>query len=80
MLRGGVNPCSVRLRQVHDKAIVGGFERERIPTQRSSGPVRRVDFGDNPDLVAVMENLVRDGTARARAMQDEIVVDHFAGQ
>jgi hypothetical protein len=68
------------LRQVHDKAIVGGFERERIPTRRSSGADRRVDFADNPDLVAVMENLVRDGAARAGAMQDEIVVAYFAGQ
>jgi hypothetical protein len=80
MLRGGVNPCSIRLRQVRDKAIVGGFERERIPTRRSSRPARRVDFSDNPDLVTLMENLVRDGTARAGAMQDEIVVDYFASQ
>jgi hypothetical protein len=80
MLRGGVNLCSIRLRQVHDKAIVAGFERERIPTRRSSSPARRVDFSDNPDLVALMENLVRDGTARASAMQHEIVVDYFASQ
>jgi hypothetical protein len=34
---GGVNPRPIRLRQVHDKAIVGGFERERISSPRPCG-------------------------------------------
>jgi len=80
MLRGGANLRSIRLRQVHDKAIVGAFERERIPTRRLCGAGRRADFGDSPDLVALVVNLMRDGAARADAVQNEIVVNDVAGQ
>jgi hypothetical protein len=37
MLAGGMNPRSIRLREMDDKSIAGGLERERIsPCQPSS--------------------------------------------
>jgi len=80
MLRGGADPRSIRLRQAHDKAIVAGLERKRISTRQLSGADRWTDFGDRPDFPAPAENLVRCGLGRADAMEDEIVVDDFAGQ
>jgi len=80
MLRGGADPGAVGLCQVHDKAIVGGLERKRISTRELSGADRWTDFGDRPDFLAPAENVVRHGLGRADAMEDEIVVDDFAGQ
>jgi hypothetical protein len=80
MLRGGADPGAVGLRQTHDKAIVGGLERKRISTRQLSGADRWADFGDRPDFPASAENLVRHGLGRADTMEDEIVVDDFAGQ
>ena len=80
MLRGSVNPRPVRLRQVHNKAIVSGLESERISTRRSSGAERRADFGDRPEFPTVTENVMCDGCARADTMKDEILVDDLATQ
>jgi hypothetical protein len=80
MLRGGADPGAVGLRQVHDKAIVGGLERKRISTRQLSGADRWTDFGDRPDFPALVENLVRHGVGHADAMEDEIVFDDLAGQ
>jgi hypothetical protein len=80
MLRGGADPGAVGLRQVHDKTIVGGLERKRISTRQLSGVDRRTDFGDGRNFPAVAKNLVGHGVGGADAMEDEIVVDDFAGQ
>jgi hypothetical protein len=80
MLRGGADPGAVGLCQVYDKAIVGGLERKRISTRELSGADRWTDFGDRPDFLAPAKNVVRHGLGRANAMEDEIVVDDFAGQ
>jgi len=80
MLRGGANPCSISLRQVHDKATVGGLERKQISSPQPSGADRWADFGDRPDFPPLTENVVRHGVGRADAMEYEIIVDDFAGQ
>jgi hypothetical protein len=80
MLRGGANPRSIRLRQVHYKAIVGGFKREQIRTRQPCSTGRSADFADGADFVALVVNIMRDGAARTDAMQDKVFVDDFAGQ
>jgi hypothetical protein len=80
MLRGGADPGAVGLRQVHDKAVVGGLERKRIATRQLSGADRRTDFGDRADFPALVENLMRRRLGGADPMEDEIVVDDLAGQ
>jgi hypothetical protein len=80
MLRCGADPGAVGLRQVHDKAIVGGLERKRIATRQLSGADRWTDFGDGADFPALAENLMRRRLGGAEAMKDEIVVDDLAGQ
>jgi hypothetical protein len=80
MLRGGADPGAVGLRQVHDKAIVGGLECKRISTRQLSGADRWTDFGDRADFPALVENLVSHRLGGADAMEDEIVVDDLAGQ
>jgi hypothetical protein len=80
MLRGGADPGAVGLRQVHDKAIVGGLEGKRIATRQLSGADRWTDFGDRADFPALVENLMRRRLGGADAMEDKIVVDNLAGQ
>jgi len=80
MLRGGANPRSVRLDQVHDKAVADGLKRKRISPRQPSRAHQWADFGDRPDFPALMENLVRHWVGRADAMEDEMVADDFAGQ
>src|SRR5215468_3270810 len=80
MFRSGLNPRSVWLRQVYDKAIVSGLESERISTRRSSGADRRADFGHRPEFPTLAENVMYDGCARADTMEDEIVVDDLAAE
>jgi len=80
MLRRSEDPRSIRLRQAHDKAIVGGLECKRISTRQPTGADREPDLAHGPDFSAVMENIVRDRVARADAMEHEIIANGFAGQ
>jgi hypothetical protein len=80
MLCGGLNPLSIRLRQVDDKAVVSRFETERVSTRRPFGADRGADFGDRPDFPTLAENVTCDRDVRAHTMEDEIVLDALVAQ